>query len=213
MSVTIGTNLDTGMTSITFNSTGRTVQFTPEESEDFKEKIQAIKIEGNLHKESIGLKSLHCLQLLGESIEEGDPETISAIWCGTGQKIVENATINGLIQKEEIPNPFALYHINSETFSLIDEAKTKKAIKISNKIKELLDKMIKDIKKSDGSSDYFDIITPVAEKIISFENEGVGVGDTETDSCICNYVAEKLADILTKKEIESLSDDFYNLIH
>jgi hypothetical protein len=53
MSVTIGKNLDTGMTTLKFDSTGRTVELMPSESEDFEKKLKLLKIEWKIQKESI----------------------------------------------------------------------------------------------------------------------------------------------------------------
>ena len=55
MGATIGKNLDNGMTSITFDSTGRTVQFTKEESIDFDERMKIIRMEGKLQTKSTPL--------------------------------------------------------------------------------------------------------------------------------------------------------------
>ena len=45
MSMTIGTNMDTGKTTFTFGSTGRKIVLSPEESEDFAIRMRFMKEE------------------------------------------------------------------------------------------------------------------------------------------------------------------------
>lgn len=48
MGATFGKDLDTGMSHIKFGSTGRTVEFTPEESVDFEHFLKGIEIIGRI---------------------------------------------------------------------------------------------------------------------------------------------------------------------
>jgi hypothetical protein len=51
LGVTFGKNLDTNMSSLKFDSTGRTVEFTPEESADFDTFLKGIKTMGKIEQE------------------------------------------------------------------------------------------------------------------------------------------------------------------
>ena len=48
MGATFGKDLDTGMSHIKFGSTGRTVEFTPEESVDFEHFLKGIEVIGRI---------------------------------------------------------------------------------------------------------------------------------------------------------------------
>lgn len=48
MTVTIGKNLDNGMIALTFDSTGRIVRLSRDETVDFEQRMQFIKMEGKL---------------------------------------------------------------------------------------------------------------------------------------------------------------------
>lgn len=48
MGATFGKNLDTGMSHIKFGSTGRTVEFTPEESVDFEAFLKGVEVTGRM---------------------------------------------------------------------------------------------------------------------------------------------------------------------
>jgi len=212
MGATIGKNLDTGMTSITFDSTRRTVQFTPEESDDFDQRMMIVKMEGKCSKESIGSKAVYVLKILGEAIAEGDPETIANIWLGQGKPIVEAGVLNNIIETVKIPNPFELFYINDNPESKdYDENKTQNAIKVSQMIQEILDKMIQDISDLEVTSEYE--MVEYSKSIIKLRGENVGVGDTTTDESIAEYVKNKLKKIFGVDDALEMSNDFYDLIH
>lgn len=52
MSLTYGSDSNTNMSTLKFDSTGRTVQFTPEESRDFTNFLLKMKAEGKIKQES-----------------------------------------------------------------------------------------------------------------------------------------------------------------
>ena len=113
-------------------------------------------------------------------------------------------------------NSFALYHFNSDKKSIGYNAK--KAIiarKVSGKIKRILNKLHKDILKLESlkKCHYKSLIKDASDKIQSLEKYRIGIGDTETDYRIIEYLKDKLLETLDKKEIRKLIDDFYEMIH
>lgn len=214
MSATLGKDLDTGMSTIKFDSTGRTVQFTPEESIDFDEKLRLIRAEGKLHHAEAGSKALHSLQLLGAAIENGDPEEISALWLGTGKNIVDSAILNNQLEKEETPNPFGLYYINVDGE---EEEDRLKAIKVSATIKDFVDELVRGIAKLEITGEYGELVSDTAVEIRALYEEHVGVGDTYTDELIVNYFEKQLRENLGVVDDESLiaemANDMYSEIH
>jgi hypothetical protein len=215
MSATIGKDLDTGMTTITFDSTGRMVQFTKGESDDFDLRMLIIKAEGGLAKESIGQKALVALQRLGEAIVKGDPEEIASIWIGDAGKIVSEGIINGMIPiKTEKPNPFHFFHINDDpNLPRYTEALEAAAVHATCVITELLDKMIQDISDAEITSEYTNLMHPVANEINKFDNTGIGCGDTASDEEICRYLEASLSKIFDETDVKAMGGYFWMLIH
>jgi len=219
MSATIGKDLNTGMSTIKFDSTGRTVQFTPEESRDFTDKLRYIKAEGKIDKQSIGSQALYVLQLLGKAIEKGDPEDIATLWLGQGQKIVDSAVLNNMIEKVETPNPFGLYYISDNSAG--DEERKLKAIKVSATIKNLVDELVRNISELEVESDYPETLSETAVEIKALYKEHVGVGDTVTDECIVSYFEKEIRKILGDCKpnddepsfIDNMVNDLYCEIH
>ncbi|RKX99123.1 MAG: hypothetical protein DRP55_07740 [Spirochaetes bacterium] len=110
-------------------------------------------------------------------------------------------------------NPFALYYIDDKDTATPNQRQ--RAMRASRKLKKLLDTLIKDIIAIAPSRAYTGIMKPVAETITEMTQRHVGIGDTETDNCIANY----LEDGLKKKwdtdavNFERIAENFYFMIH
>ena len=198
MSATIGKDVETGMTTITFDSTGRMVRLSKGESDDFELRMLIIKAEGSLAKESIGSKAVYALQQLGEAIVEGDPELIASIWLGTGEKIVAAGLLNNIIETMPLDNPFHLYHINDNKSSGED---VKNARIVSSAVKKLLDEMTVELLATISSGKYKDfgtadkIIAPYIERIKRWYNNKVGLSDTRSREAMLEYMKREFISI------------------
>ena len=223
MSATFGTNADTGMSSLKFNSTGRTVEFTPKESDDFAEFLQGIKMQGKLAKSDIGHQAIDCLVELGAAIEEGDPETIAQCWCGDGQSIVEKAIANNIIIKEARENPFQLFYIGESRRVDYELENIKKALEASKSIEEIIQQLADTIKPIETvyldreagviSHEVTELIVKAGNEIRGFRDYGVGVGDTATDEAIVDKFKHKAAVSWCMKAAEDLASELYSEIH
>lgn len=217
MSATYGTNSDTCMSSLKFNSTGRTVEFTVEESEDFEKFLLGIKMQGKLAKGEIGVKAADCLAQLGDAIEEGDPQTIADIWVRDGQRVVEAAVLNNIIIKEARHNPFALFYIGDSRRVDYDFKNVKKALEVTKAIEKILndlcDELAKDTYQKSDDPKIQEAIHMSGIKIRSFRNKGVGVGDTAADGAIADKFRGKLMSSWCQKSAEDLSSELYSEIH
>lgn len=214
MSATIGKNADTGMSTIKFDSTGRTVQFTPEESVDFDDKLRLIRAEGKLYHAIAGSEALDTLQLFGIAIEHDDLEGIVALWRETGKHIVNCAILNSQLEKVETPNPFGLYYINDDD---VKEEDRLKAIKVSAGIKDFLNELTRGIAKLEITGEYSKLLSETAVEIKALYEEHVGVGERYTDERIVNYFEREIKQVLGEMDdkwlIENMVSDLYNEIH
>jgi len=204
MSVTFGKNIDTGMTTLKFDSTDRTVEFTPTESNDFDIFLETIKTQGKVLKQSIGSKAVYALQQLGAAVEEGDPEIIASTWL-SNRKIVDQAVLNNIIEKIEYENPFCLYFINDDN---ADIEKRQKALVISMKIKKILDDLVENMSEMEITSEYEVCFIMASSDIKAFYDDGVGVSDTVLREAIHDYLRDKLAFIFPD-DCEDMSSVFY----
>lgn len=197
MSVTHGKNSDTGMSSLKFDSTGRTVEFTPEESKDFETFLRGIKMQGQMSKESIASRGVYALKDLGDAIANGDLDIINFIWNKTGSPIIREALLNGMVEEVPIDNPFDLFYINDKDAS---KANKRKAILVSKTVKTILDNMIDALvnaviyaqfKKDDTCCD--GIINPFVQNIKNRYGDKVGLSDTASKEAILEYLKKKLS--------------------
>jgi hypothetical protein len=207
MYVTMGTDADTGMTSLTFDGSGRTVQLTPNESVDFEYFLRGIKATGKMTQESIGSKAVHALQLLGEAIEEGDPETISALWLGSGEKIVEAGILNNVIEKIQFENPFSLYYINDPD---ADKEDMRKALVVSKQVKKIIDDLAKAIIELEITCVYNNLLPQAADDIKAFRDTKVGLFDTASREAMVDYFEGLLEPIFDAVDYTEMRQDFYN---
>jgi len=123
------------------------------------------------------------------------------------QKEAEKAEI-----KERKCNPFALYYIGDYTGPDKTPENVKKAKKVSKRITVIVDKMASDIIDK-GKTKCKIIMKPVSAEIVAFQDAGVGVGDTATDTIICTYFENNLKSTFDKKAIDKMSYIFYDMIH
>ena len=214
MSVSVAKDIKTGMITLRFQSTGREVQLMPEESLDYDNKMRMIRAEGSLCKDHIGKQALEFLQEIGRDICEGDPNTIAEKWVGNGSKIVQKGIDAEMIYQETTPNPFALFYLgdspNSERY---DEEKFKLALKVSREIKALLDNLFEKIRDSEDFHEIDGFVTDYGLKIRGYRKDNVGVGDTATDEQIWVYLTDKLKEIFDKEDVDTIGDNFYDVIH
>jgi hypothetical protein len=206
MSATIGKNSDTGMMTLTFESTGRTSQFTKEETIDLEQRLHMIKMEGRMSKEAIGSKAVYALQQLGEAIEDGDPEVISAIWLGTGQKIVEAGVLNNIIQEVKPDNPFSLW-MDAPNLTKED---IKRAITVSNKVKEILDRLVEAVDAVKNTDEIPPLLDVASDEMRVFNSQRVGLSDTEARECVANYFKKRLVDIAAAGDAQLISDELFH---
>ncbi len=209
MSATIGTNLDTGMTTITFDSTGRMVQFTKPESDDFKLRMLIIKAEGKIAQESIGSKAVYALQQLGEAIEDGELGSILAIWHSIGSGVVKDGVLNNVIEKIDYDNPFSLYHINDNTADNID---LRRALVVSNKVKEIIDNLVQAIILLEITSEYGNLLPQAIEDIRVYYDQKVGLADTGSREAMADYFEGLLEPIFDAVDYTRMRKDFFSLL-
>ena len=117
-------------------------------------------------------------------------------------------------ESDEPDNPFALY-MNS---SSLTEKDIKRAKEVSTYLVKILNKLIEDIKALGNSNPtfkqrYYVLMVPVANQINALEFSNVGVGDTETDECICSYLEKKLEQSYDAVVYTQMGHDFYEMIH
>ena len=203
MSATIGKDLNTGMTTITFDSTGRMVQFTKGESDDFDLRMLIVKAEGGLAKESIGQKALIALQRLGEAVVKGDPEEIASTWLGDGSKIVSEAIINGMVTICSKPeNPFRLY-LSSDTLDMV--------VAVTETVKIIIDELTQNIIDLEMTSEYDNLLPLAADRIKTLYNKEVGLSDTASREAMGEYFKDKFSDVFDIDEhLEMMTNDFMN---
>jgi hypothetical protein len=203
MSATIGKDSNTGMTTITFDSTGRMVQFTKGESDDFDLRMLIVKAEGGLAKESIGQKALIALQRLGEAIVKGDPEEIASTWLGDGSKIVSEAIINGMVTICSKPeNPFSLF-LSSDTLDMV--------VDITEVVTAIIDELAQNIIDLEMTSEYDNLLPLAADRIKSLYHTGVGLSDTASREAMGEYFKDKFSEVFDVDEhLEMMTNDFMN---
>jgi hypothetical protein len=108
-------------------------------------------------------------------------------------------------------NPFSLYYIGDKKAAPNDLQRAEKA---SKKIKRLLNGLVKDLMEINGIKKYKGGMKPVADKIIEMGALHVGVGDTETDECMANYLEAGLKRVnKTEAQANKLAEKFYFMIH
>lgn len=204
MSATIGKDLETGMTTITFDSTGRMVQFTKGESDDFDLRMLIVKAESKLSKESIGSKAVYALQQLGEAIEGGDPETIAALWLANS-KIVDAGVLNNIIEEIQYDNPFSLFYINDKT---ADKEDVQRALVVSTKVKDTIDTLAKAISDLEMTSEYVNLLPFAAQDIRTFYDSYVGLADTVSREKMADYFEGLLEKIFDAVDYTQMRQDF-----
>jgi len=213
MGATYGTSLDTKMSTITFDSTGRAVQFTVEESGDFETFLRGIKMQGKICKESIAHDALVELQKLGKAIEGGDPNTIADLWLFHAKRVLDKAVLNNMIPKEETLNPFALYFINDSPFDdEYDVEKVKTALNVSKVVKDYLDELAGMLIAYDGPKSLEELMTPTAAAIRVFYDSDVGLSDTASRDSVIEYLDKFLAEKLHEKYREDIRQELCNLL-
>jgi len=209
MNATYGTNLDTGMSTITFDSTGRMVQFAPTESVDFDKFLRGIKMQGKICQDSIAHDGLIELQKLGKAIEEGDPNTISELWVFHAKKVLDKAILNGMIIKEETPNPFHLYYINDNQ---VDEEDVKMALKVSKTIEVHLDNLANQIIELDDTAEYGKLLPSIVLEIKRLYHLGVGLSDTASREAMASYIEGRLLNHFEPHNYSQMSQALYELL-
>jgi hypothetical protein len=215
MSATIGTDADTGETYITFDSSGRTINLTKGESDDFALRMLIEKAKGSLEKESLCKKAIDCLKELGEAFAEGDPNTITDIWFRDGEKIVIKAKELGILNANaDKENPFQLFYINDNPcLPDFNEEKAKEARLCSMAIKALLDDLFQKISDAEDTFAIDKEVEHYGELIARYGDKGIGVGDTATDEAISEYLEKKLETIFDKKDITRIGYALYDVLH
>lgn len=216
MSATIGTDADTGMTTIKFDSTGRTVQFTKGESDDFRLRMEIIKTQGKLSKESIGSQSIFVLQELGEALEEENMDLVRSIWKQLGEKVVEKGILNNMIEKIEYENPFSLYFINNE---LASKEYLREALKVSEKVKEIIDSLAHGLIVLEIPANYKnkklvqqEQLVQAADGIKAYYDLKTGLSDTSSREAVIDYLGGLLEPTFDNATTRQLMQDlFYNL--
>lgn len=227
--VTIGKNLSTGMTTITFDSTGRMVQFTPEESKDFYNRMELFKIEGKLSKNSIASRSIVLLQKISNlfGIEDMDG-VMDILEMDSTKSLLKDAIANHLIEeiKEEIKedkdkkdmnvidNPFSLY-MDSDNITRNDLIR---AINTSNAVKEILSIAISDISElvlsfKDDDKNLEAIYKIASSQIRNYYEQKVGLSDTSSRESIGIYIQKKLEeDSVQNSRAEEIADYFLDFL-
>jgi hypothetical protein len=206
MSAIIGTDLETGMTTITFDSTGRMVQFTKGESDDFRLRMLIIKAEGTISKESIGSQAVYALQQLGEAIASGDHELVSTLWTEIGENVVADGVANNIIQKIHYDNPLSLYHINDNNSDDID---LRRALVVSKKVKEAIVSLVNAISDLEITGDYNNLLPFTADKIKVYYDQKVGLSDTASREKMAAYFEGLLKDIFDADDCTQMRQDFF----
>jgi len=214
MSVSIGKNMDTGIVSLRFDSTGRAVELMPEEGINLDNKMRMVRAEGRLIKDHIGKEALVFLQELGKAICDGDPNTIADMWVGNGSKIVEKAIKEGMLYQECIPNPFKLYYLGTQPCSdNYNEKMVQKAIDCTTEIRAILNTLFQRIIHAEDMFTIDKEIEGYGKLICAYKGGGLGVGDTATDEAIQQYLIDKLETIFDEEDVEIIGNCFYDSIH